>query len=60
MKQEVGVIFDWISIGHWNTQVEPSISLKYVDQIHRYYRYFYDHNMGVTMIPVEQIFLNIR
>ena len=27
-----------------------------MDQIHRYYRYFYDHNMGVTMIPVDADF----
>lgn len=55
-EAEVGVIFDWDNYWALEYTSGPSISLKYVDQIHRYYRYFYDHNMGVTMIPVDADF----
>lgn len=55
-EAEVGVIFDWDNYWALEYTSGPSISLKYVDQIHQYYRYFYDHNMGVTMIPVDADF----
>lgn len=29
----------------------PSEDLKYVDQIHQYYKYFYDRNISVDMVP---------
>ena len=34
----------------------PSEDLKYVDQIHQYYQYFYKKNIGVDMIPVDADF----
>ena len=29
------------------------MDLKYVDQIHQYYRYFYDKHIPVDMVPVD-------
>lgn len=48
---QVGIIFDWDN--YWGLEYTsgPSVALRYVDQIHRYYQYFYDNNIGVSMIP---------
>ena len=59
-EAEVGVIFDWDNYWALEYTSGPSISLKYVDQIHRYYRYFYEKNIGTSMIPVDADFSNIR
>lgn len=50
-EAEVGMIFDWDNYWALEYTSGPSEDLSYVDQIHRYYRYFYDHNIGVDMIP---------
>ena len=55
-ESEVGVIFDWDNYWALEYTSGPSISLKYVDQIHRYYRYFYEKNIGTSMIPVDADF----
>ena len=55
-EAEVGVIFDWDNYWALEYTSGPSISLKYVDQIHRYYRYFYEKNIGTSMIPVDADF----
>ena len=55
-EAEVGVIFDWDNYWALEYTSGPSISLKYVDQIHRYYGYFYEKNIGTSMIPVDADF----
>lgn len=55
-ETQVGVIFDWDNYWALEYTSGPSISLKYVDQIHRYYRYFYEKNIGTSMIPVDADF----
>ena len=55
-ETEVGVIFDWDNYWALEYTSGPSISLKYVDQIHRYYQYFYEKNIGTSMIPVDADF----
>lgn len=55
-EAEVGVIFDWDNYWALEYTSGPSISLKYVDQIHRYYKYFYEKNIGTSMIPVDADF----
>lgn len=55
-EAEVGVIFDWDNYWALEYTSGPSISLKYVDQIHRYYQYFYEKNIGTSMIPVDADF----
>lgn len=53
---QVGVIFDWDNYWALEYTSGPSVDLKYVEQIHHYYRYFYDKNIGVSMIPVDADF----
>ncbi len=53
---EVGVIFDWDNYWALEYTSGPSVDLRYVDQIHQYYRYFYERNISVDMIPVDADF----
>ncbi|MBS5522188.1 MAG: beta-galactosidase [Clostridiales bacterium] len=50
-KAQVGIIFDWDNYWALEYTSGPSIDLTYVDHIHEYYKYFYDKNIGVDMIP---------
>ena len=47
----VGIIFDWDNYWALEYSSGPSVDLKYVDQIHRHYRYFYERNIPVDLIP---------
>lgn len=53
---EVGVIFDWDNYWAFEYTSGPNVDLLYVDQIHQYYKYFYDRNIAVNMIPVDADF----
>ena len=55
-EAEVGLIFDWDNYWALEYTSGPSEDLKYVDQIHQYYQYFYKKNIGVDMIPVDADF----
>mgnify|MGYP004665048285 FL=1 len=55
-ESEVGVIFDWDNYWALEYTSGPSEDLKYVEQIHHYYEYFYKRNIGVDMIPVDADF----
>lgn len=52
-QAEVGIVFDWDN--YWGLEYTsgPSVDLTYVKQIHQYYKYFYDNNIGVDMIPYD-------
>ncbi len=50
---EVGMIFDWDNYWALEYTSGPNVDLKYVDQIHQYYQYFYEHHIPVDMIPVD-------
>ncbi|NLP34411.1 MAG: beta-galactosidase [Clostridiales bacterium] len=50
---QVGIIFDWDNYWALEYTSGPNKDLKYVDQIHQYYRYFYEKNIPVDMIPVD-------
>lgn len=52
-KSDVGIIFDWDNYWALEYTSGPTQDLKYVDQIHRYYEYFYNKNISVDMIPVD-------
>ena len=52
-NSQVGVIFDWDNYWALEYTSGPTQDLKYVDQIHRYYEYFYNNNISVDMIPVD-------
>ena len=55
-EAEVGLIFDWDNYWALEYTSGPSVDLKYVDQIHRYYQYFYNKNIPVDMIPFDADF----
>lgn len=53
---QIGIIFDWDNYWALEYTSGPNKDLKYVDEIHRYYRYFYENNIPVDMIPVDADF----
>lgn len=53
---KVGIIFDWDNYWALEYTSGPNVELKYVDQIHQYYKYFYERNIPVDMIPVDADF----
>ncbi len=53
---EVGILFDWDNYWALEYTSGPNVELRYVDQIHQYYRYFYEHHIPVDMIPVDADF----
>lgn len=55
-ESEVGVIFDWDNYWALEYTSGPTVDLTYVDQIHRYYKYFYEKNIAVDMIPFDADF----
>ena len=55
-KADVGIIFDWDNYWALEYTSGPTEDLTYVDQIHQYYKYFYDKNIGVNMIPFDADF----
>lgn len=55
-KAEVGIIFDWDNYWALEYTSGPNKDLTYVDQIHQYYRYFYERNIAVDMIPYDADF----
>ncbi|MCL2665706.1 MAG: beta-galactosidase trimerization domain-containing protein, partial [Defluviitaleaceae bacterium] len=49
---DVGIIFDWENYWALEYASGPHVDLKYVDQIHKGYRYFYEKNIPINMISV--------
>lgn len=52
-EAQVGIIFDWDNYWALEYTSGPSVDLKYVEQIHSYYEYFYEKNIPVNMVPVD-------
>lgn len=52
----IGVVFDWDNYWALEYTSGPNQDLKYVDQIHQYYRSLYKGNYSVDMIPVDADF----
>ncbi len=50
---QVGILFDWDNYWALEYTSGPHKDLKYVDQIHQYYQYFYERNIAVDMIPMD-------
>lgn len=53
---DVGILFDWDNYWALEYTSGPNVQLTYVDQIHQYYRYFYEKNIPVNMIPYDADF----
>ena len=49
----VGILFDWDNYWALEYTSGPSVDLKYCNQIHQYYRYFYDRHIPVDMVPMD-------
>lgn len=49
----VAIMFDWENYWALEYTSGPNKDLKYVDQIHQYYRYFYDKNIAVDFVPAD-------
>lgn len=52
-QAQVAVIFDWDNYWALEYTSGPTVDLKYVEQIHRYYRYFYEQNIAVDLVSVD-------
>ncbi len=52
-QSQVAVIFDWDNYWALEYTSGPTVDLKYVEQIHRYYRYFHEQNIAVDLVPVD-------
>ena len=53
---KVALVFDWDNYWALEYTSGPNQDLKYVDQIHQYYQYFYHQNISVDVIGVEADF----
>ena len=50
---QVGILFDWDNYWALEYTSGPSVDLKYCNQIHQYYRYFYNRHIPVDMVPMD-------
>ena len=55
-EAKVGIIFDWDNYWALEYTSGPHKDLKYVEQIHQYYEYFYKKNIAVNIIPTDDNF----
>ena len=55
-EAQVAMIFDWENYWALEYACGPHKDLTYVDQIHRFYKTFYDQNIAVDMIPTDADF----
>lgn len=53
---KVGIVFDWENYWALEYTSGPNQDLQYVEQIHQYYRYFYEQNIPVDMLSVDADF----
>lgn len=53
---DVALVFDWDNYWALEYTSGPNKDLKYVDQIHQFYRYFYDQNISVDFVPFDADF----
>ncbi|MFS0723976.1 beta-galactosidase [Paenibacillus sp. 1P07SE] len=54
VKAKVAIVFDWEN--RWAVELSsgPSVALKYVDEVHKYYDALFQQNIQVDMIGVEE------
>jgi Beta-galactosidase len=55
-EAKVGIVYDWEN--RWAVELSsgPSVALKYVDQVHGYYKALFEQNIPADMISVEESF----
>lgn len=59
-KAEVGIVFDWDNYWALEYTSGPSEDITYVNTIHQYYKYFYEKNIAIDMVPVDADFSNYK
>ncbi|MEA5013211.1 MAG: beta-galactosidase [Candidatus Limiplasma sp.] len=59
-RAQVGILFDWDNYWALEYTSGPHKDLRYVEQIHAYYAYFYDRNIPVHMVPADADFAQYR
>lgn len=52
-EAKVAIVFDWDNWWALEFSSGPSVALKYVDQVHQYYKALYEQNIQVDMIGTE-------
>lgn len=53
-QSKVGIVYDWENRWALDLTSGPTIDLKYVEQVHRYYDAFFKQNIQADMISVEE------
>lgn len=53
IESKVAILFDWDNWWAIEKSSGPTIALKYVDQIHKYYQAFYNRNIQVDVVGVD-------
>lgn len=53
VNAKVAIVFDWDNWWAIEYSSGPSVALKYVDQVHKYYKALYNHNIQVDLIGVD-------
>ncbi|WP_058303156.1 beta-galactosidase [Gorillibacterium timonense] len=56
LNSKAAILFDWDN--RWAVELSsgPTVALKYVDQVHTYYKALYDNNIQTDMIGLEEDF----
>ena len=52
-RSQAGILFDWENYWALEYASGPNMQLTYINQIARYYGYFYDNNISVDMVPFD-------
>ncbi len=52
-RSEVGMLFDWENYWALEYASGPNMKLTYIDQLQRYYDYFYRKHISVDMVPFD-------
>lgn len=53
---KIGLIFDWDNYWGLEYAIGPNVELKYVDQIHHYYKEVYKRNIPIDLISIDSDF----
>lgn len=60
IKADVGIIFDWENWWALELSSGPTKDMDYLEQVHKYYKAFYDNNISVDMLKLTSDFSNYK
>ncbi|KAF6605689.1 beta-galactosidase trimerization domain-containing protein, partial [Paenibacillus sp. EKM208P] len=58
VNAKVAILFDWDNWWALEKSSGPSVALKYVDQVHKYYAPLFRRNVQVDLVSVDADFQN--